>query len=215
MQQDRKERKKQAKREDILNAAKALYAHKGSAFTMQELADLSDVAKGSVYLHFADKEALTGALVVEALQVVQALIKIKMEGLPTGMDRLMAMGKAYVQFYRQYPFEFSLVGALDFLSPGIGWAESPQTEVGQMVQHFKDFIMGQIKAGIQDGSIRKDIDPALSSFLVSQTVKMFVQKMAQVEKEGNLVKTSGYDAETLIEGLFDILKRAFVPGGQK
>ncbi|GEM_PF-5283366 len=208
---NRKERKRENKKNLILSAAKELYARKGNSFTMQGVAELSEMAKGSLYLNFKDKDALMEALVVDVLSRLKSLIEEMSQGKKTAMELIMAMGLAYVRFYKEYPLEFSLIGAMDFLSPGIGWAEAPQSEMGFMVKNFKDHILKLIDRGITDGSIRSDLDIELSSFLVSQTVKTFVQKIAQVEKESDVKLLSGYDAQTLITGLFEMLKRAFVP----
>lgn len=65
------------KRERILNAAEHLIAHKGfQGMSMQQVANEANVAAGTIYRYFKDKESLLRCVHEELLQEVsQALLK--------------------------------------------------------------------------------------------------------------------------------------------
>lgn len=60
---------------DLVAAALELFVRKGyEATTLQEIAELAGVSKGTIYLYFQDKEALLKAVVIEGLvpQIAEA-----------------------------------------------------------------------------------------------------------------------------------------------
>jgi AcrR family transcriptional regulator len=206
---NRKEIEKHFKREEILHTALKLYQEKGADFSIQELVDRVGIAKGSFYLLFPDKAALIQAMILQAIDVIDKLFQERMALARTGLERLLEMGRAYIQLFTDYPDEFALIGAFHFFKPGLGWAETIESPLGERLGQFKTLLMNQIITGQQDGSIRKDIDPALSSLLVSQVVKTFMESLAQAEKQASIKALSGYEAHQLIQGLYELLVRAF------
>ena len=62
----RRERLRQELRDEILEAARALFVHEGyGSVSMRKIADTVGCAPGTIYLHFADKAAILSAIVVE------------------------------------------------------------------------------------------------------------------------------------------------------
>lgn len=209
----RREAHRASVRQDIFQAARMLFAEKGLDFTMQEVALAAGLAKGTVYLYFQDKEDLIQALVLESLERLEGLYAERLGTARTALEKLLALGLAYVDLYERHPEQFSQVGAMDFLTPGLGWAEDNPTPLGRKVQQIKDLIRSLLVEGQREGSIRADVPVDLSSFLMSQAVKVFVQSVASAEKAHGVQRLCGYDARQLILGLFDIFLRAFSPGG--
>jgi Transcriptional regulator len=75
---------KQIKRDEIAKAAKELFTHFGyKAVSMDSIADRANVAKGTIYLYFKDKEALFKYLLNEFIDEFDIIIKqIKNKNLP-------------------------------------------------------------------------------------------------------------------------------------
>ena len=64
-----RDRKKARRREDILNAASALFAAKGiDATTMAEIADAVDVSPPTIFNYFGNKDGILIALITEGAQ---------------------------------------------------------------------------------------------------------------------------------------------------
>jgi AcrR family transcriptional regulator len=66
--QERKEREKEVRRQQILVAAKKVITHKGFAkATVEEIAKEAEISPGTIYLYFKNKEELFSALALRAL----------------------------------------------------------------------------------------------------------------------------------------------------
>lgn len=57
--QERKEREKESRKEEIINAAQKIFFEKGlPAATMDEIAEAAELSKGTLYLYYKSKEDL-------------------------------------------------------------------------------------------------------------------------------------------------------------
>src|SRR5688572_29641702 len=81
---NRFERRKERTRRDILAAAERVLADKGFHETKSaDIAEMADVGVGTVYLHFATREALFGAVVEDTVSRLKAFIDAARAGAPT------------------------------------------------------------------------------------------------------------------------------------
>ena len=99
--QERKEREKERRRQQIIVAAKRVFSQKGlSGTTMEEIAKESELSPGTLYLYFKNKEELYASLSLRILQFlsirVAQVVKEKGEGPSEKLDRLIeAMYEVY------------------------------------------------------------------------------------------------------------------------
>lgn len=97
-------------REALLDAGRALLAEGGlSALSLRELARRVGVSPAAPYHHFRDKAELVAALVEDGLRrLEQASVAALRDG-ATPIERLRAIGVAYVTFAVTHPAEFRLL----------------------------------------------------------------------------------------------------------
>jgi AcrR family transcriptional regulator len=95
----------QALREEILAAAAALLADTGNeeAVSIRAVAERVGVTPPSIYLHFADKEALLEAVCVESFVAFDGRIAAASKGSAGPLEALQAIGRAYVEFALERP----------------------------------------------------------------------------------------------------------------
>ena len=62
-------------RESVLDAAGELFAERGDAVQMDEIAERAGLGVGTLYRHFADKQALFAAIIGRRLQAMTALAR--------------------------------------------------------------------------------------------------------------------------------------------
>jgi len=99
--QERKEREKERRRQQIIVAAKRVFSKKGlNKTTMEDIAKESELSPGTLYLYFKNKEELYASLSLRILQFlsirVTQVIQEKEESPPEKLDRLMdAMFEVY------------------------------------------------------------------------------------------------------------------------
>ncbi len=164
---ERKEREKEKRRNDIIYAAEEIFFSKGiESATMDEIAEKAELSKGTLYLYFRNKEELYIAVVLRSLRILRSLIEEETAGHERGIDRVLAIGKAYVRFFREHPDYFNAM--LYYESKEIDdQDESPYTiECYNEGDRTLNVLIEALRKGIEDKSIRADIDPFKTAFIL-------------------------------------------------
>ena len=102
--QERKEREKERRRQQIIVAAKRVFTKKGlSKTTMEDIAKESELSPGTLYLYFKNKEELYASLSLRILQFlsirVAQVIEAENTSPPDKLDKLIAA------MYEVYEFD--------------------------------------------------------------------------------------------------------------
>jgi len=167
---ERKEREKQRRRNDILDAAEEVFFEKGFRnATMDDVAEKAEVAKGTLYLHFKSREMLQIAINVRAMTVLKERFYAAVAGKPNGAEKLMAIGWAYIRFAEEFPYYFRAMSFFETLGPED--LEKIKDEPGAMASHESgSAILGlmaeTVREGQADGSLREDLDPMKTAILL-------------------------------------------------
>src|SRR5262249_17841101 len=82
------QRLRETQREKILDAARKVFARKGIAATMDDVAEEASVSHGLAYRYFANKQALVHALLEQALKSPAADLQQLAEAAQTPGERL-------------------------------------------------------------------------------------------------------------------------------
>jgi AcrR family transcriptional regulator len=100
-----------ALRGDLLHAAMDLLSETGSeeAVSMRAVATRAGVSVPSVYLHFADKQALLDAVCDEVFEALHVAMKGASEDAPHVFEALRRQGVAYVEFALANPEHYRIV----------------------------------------------------------------------------------------------------------
>ena len=103
-------------RERIVAASIELIEAEGLArLSMREVARRAGVTHQAPYHHFADREAILGEIAARGFRLLMAEIERVAAAIPIGggaereIDRLMAIGTAYVDFACTYPAHFRIM----------------------------------------------------------------------------------------------------------
>ncbi len=92
------------RREEILDAAAKLFASRGySEANVQELADLLQVGKGTIYRYFPTKEALFLAAVDRMMQNLTAAVDSSIDRVADPLDQVVGVFKTYLAFFAEHP----------------------------------------------------------------------------------------------------------------
>ena len=97
-------------RAEIITAARTLLAAAGNAdeVSIRAVADAVGVTAPSIYLHFADKNELLGAVVSEVFTDLDSAMLDSAAGATGPMERLRAFGMAYVRFALAHPEQYRI-----------------------------------------------------------------------------------------------------------
>jgi len=113
---DRREQERLRRKQEILYAARAVFAEYGfRRATVEQVADRAEVGKGTVYLYFENKEAILAELLLQALGELAARLQVANDSCPVlhPDQRLRAMADAYLAFNQNAPDYFRLLNAFD------------------------------------------------------------------------------------------------------
>jgi len=160
----RRERRKLEVRGRILSAARTLFAKQGfEATTVDEIAELADVAPATFFNHFQSKQTLLGLMTGEVFEYLHSMTAEHLEREGSSLEKLrgfIASATAGISssrgVARDVLLEFLRVDA----TPG-----SPHPYLERVVEPFVSLI----SEGQRKGEIRDDHDAA---FLAQMTVGM-------------------------------------------
>lgn len=154
---ERRGEEKERRRAEILDAAEALYAKKGwDALTVDQVARSARLSRALVYVYFRDKEELLFAIGERAMRLLRDRFIEAAAGHAPGMDKVEAIGRAYMGYAYEFPHYFDFCTRFQAHSVAIdpGSHEGACRAAGD---EAIGVVVQAIEAGIRDGSIRSDI----------------------------------------------------------
>ncbi|KAA8890799.1 TetR/AcrR family transcriptional regulator [Nocardia colli] len=132
-------------RTEILDAARELLARTGhaDAVSIREISKLVGVSAPSIYRHFADKDALIEAVVVQVFEDLDAAIVAETDPSVSPITRLCQQGLAYVRFAREHPEQYRLATV-----PTMSVGAVDQVLGSGAFQHFSQTVQECMDAGV-------------------------------------------------------------------
>jgi AcrR family transcriptional regulator len=98
----RRERRRQATRENLLRAALSLISDRGIYATrVVDITARADVAKGAFYLHFTSKSHLVAELLAEGVKALEATYRDALERAPDERERIRLLVRAHADFFQK------------------------------------------------------------------------------------------------------------------
>lgn len=200
---ERKEREKQQRREEIIQAAEQVFFSKGfDRSTMDDVAEKAELSKGTLYLYFTSKEDLHMAVARNAIRMLKKYTQEAAEGEGSALEKLGRMGRACIEFSRSHPDRMKAIMTLEELEP---MALSASTsDVQEMI--YKESTVGTVielvEQGVQEKVIRSDI-PAL---LVAHTLWMTVLSVIRfVTMKHGLLEVLGLSQDQIFTSHFELV----------
>ena len=159
---ERKEREKQQRREDIVQAAEKVFFSRGfDRSTMDDIADEAELSKGTLYLYFNSKEDLHMEVAHRAVSMLKDSMNRLMDPGENALEKLVKMGRATVDFYREFPNHMRSIMFLEGI--GLQQISFSAEQVREVI--YKEspvgMVIGIIEQGVKEKLIRDDIPPAI------------------------------------------------------
>jgi TetR/AcrR family transcriptional regulator, fatty acid metabolism regulator protein len=132
-------------RERILEAALSVFSRKGYHETrLDEIVDAAGASKGSIYVHFPNKEQLFLSLVDQFADLLERRVNEAIEAEPVGIERVRAALVAVVQTFGKYrlPAKIMLVQAV-----GLGTVFERKRR--EATDRFAGLIQGHLDAAVK------------------------------------------------------------------
>lgn len=108
--QERKEREKEQRKDEILSAAQKVFFNKGLLFsTMDEIAETAELSKGTLYLYYKSKEDLYLAVMAKGLGILLEMFIKVLHTKESTLKKILLLEKSYLEFYRSSPNYFRMM----------------------------------------------------------------------------------------------------------
>lgn len=205
---ERKQREKEQRRESIIDAAETVFFSKGLGnATMDDVASAAELSKGTLYLYFNSKEQIYLAIIMRGFAILDRLFKDSTNQATNGLEKTRAIGRAYQQFYNDYPDYFA----------GLMYYESNKFTPQQISElqdvcdvhqseHSLNQLVAAIEEGQSDGSIKKSIEPVKMALLLwSMSTGVF---QISHYKEKLVLERRGLCSEEIINSFFEFIGHA-------
>ena len=133
-------------RDEILDATTALLLETGhaKAVSIRSVAQRVGVTPPSIYLHFADKDALLDAVCARYFEKLDEEMQRVSAGRPTTVEVLRAQGLAYVRFAVRTPELYRIAT----MGEGREGSDVDMTLNSAAFQHLRTSVEGLIREGI-------------------------------------------------------------------
>ena len=171
--EEEKQRIHEAQRAKILSAASKVFARKGMAATMDDVATEAEVSHGLAYRYFANKEALFRAVVRSRGQLLLERLEDALAGISRLRDKIDVFVQALISFVEEHWAFFAIY--LQTTS-GFTWNTG---RLGQDAIELQSILEREViralEGAIESGEIAPE-DPELYACLLLGTLQRYVAR---------------------------------------
>ena len=153
--------------EAILLAATELYAtQEAQRVTVDQIARGADVAVGSIYVHYGNKERLYLEVVTRALELCTSYTAHR-AWTASPVARIRSTGEAFVEFALAHPFEFRIVAERATERSGLPELADAEAHIAELVRQPMLQLATDVHQAIEAGEIRvMPVEQVVSYFWV-------------------------------------------------
>jgi TetR/AcrR family transcriptional regulator len=154
---ERKEREREQRRSAIVDAAEKVFFLKGvDTATMDEIADVAELSKGTLYLYFKSKTELYLAVCEKGMYLMLDQFRAAYETPASGREKLRNIGLAYFNFAITQPEYFKATSYFELTDMDHDAKDSEiATSCHDLGESLFGYTLAAIRDGMDDGSIHK------------------------------------------------------------
>lgn len=203
---ERKEREKEQRKKDIIDAAERVFFNKGfDTATVDDVANEAELSKGTVYLYFKSKEDIHFAISMRGMDILNRLIREIYDEKKNSADNILEFGKAYVRFTRDYKNYFKSIMIFDS-------SKIDKVDISRKMKILEpdsplNFFIEVLDKGKKDGSIRTDIPSKELAFILWSQITGVLQFIVL---RSHTIEMLEFNPEDLILNQFKILLKGIV-----
>lgn len=164
---ERRKREKEHRRNAIIDAAERVFFSKGvDVATMDDVAEEAELSKGTLYLYFKSKEDLYLAITKRGLEILTNMFEKAIKKFKLGIDKIQAIGKAYCEFSKKHPDYFHALIFFDSQIKDFTDEHPNAKDCEEQGEKALGVCADALKHGIEDGSIRSEINPKKAAVIL-------------------------------------------------
>lgn len=144
----------------MVDAAKNVLKEKRREdMTMADIADEARLSRSLLYVYFEDMDDIVLAVTLRGLRSMRKRFEHALTQHDLGRLQIRAIGDAYVQFSQEEPTYFRLVAKFESRSADPDDASQRVQQCLAESDRVMEAMTKAIQQGIEDGSIRSEVDP--------------------------------------------------------
>lgn len=205
---ERKQREKEIRRNDIIEAAERVFFSKGySTSTMDDVAKEAEFSKRTVYVYFKSKEQLYFEIMIRGWKLLNTMLEEELSKLLDGnsLQRLRQIGTTLFTFSQLQPNYFEAIVEYETSERDFekGITNQSREECYAEGEKILRVLMTILQQGVEEGSIRKDLDLLNTALILwSSTIGVF----NVAKKKANYIKYYHHrNSEELIPEALELL----------
>jgi len=158
---ERKEREKEQRREDILDAAQRVFFEKGlAASTMDDIAETAELSKGTLYLYYKSKEDLYLTVMMRGMQLLYDAFNEVAKGAYAPAQILARLSETYLTYFNNHRDYFRMMHYLQAPQFHKQISDEVKQSCSILNQRIWSLVNGMLQRCIDENLLRKDLNPA-------------------------------------------------------
>ncbi|MGD1947272.1 MAG: TetR/AcrR family transcriptional regulator [Croceivirga sp.] len=153
---------KKSREQQIVIAADTVLQQVGvNNFTIDQVVETLDIAKGTVYKYYKSKDELLSMVSIKALRLLLDYFKLTVNGKEGGAESIKAMLMSCYQYAQSYPEYFELIVYME--RPEF---HSQMDAYASISAEITDFVKTHISKEQQLGTINKELKPLTVTYVL-------------------------------------------------
>jgi AcrR family transcriptional regulator len=177
---DRKEREKERRRSDIIEAAEKLFFSRGyESVTMDDIAKETELARGTLYLYFKNKDDICVAIAARGLKILNGMFSDGYNSGKAGIEKLRLYLLALYEFHKRYPGYDAMIRHLQ--AQGFSKADFPEMEEMERIHaESTRMVIESFHEGMSDGTVRSDAEPMKAAMILTASMQSVLSMSAAI-----------------------------------
>jgi TetR/AcrR family transcriptional regulator len=200
---ERREREKEYRRNQILDAARLLLFKKGAmATSVNQISKVSELAVGTIYFYFKSKEEIFAVLQEEGLELLYAKIRRAVSKEKTAEERLKKIALVYLSFSEKNKDYFDIINY--FLSSAeMFFRPELKDRIDGCADRILQYVESVINGGMEQGVFFEE-NPRRYSIMFWATIHglIRIKKMENtILKNEDYMGLYHFSVDRIVEGL--------------
>jgi TetR/AcrR family transcriptional regulator, fatty acid metabolism regulator protein len=201
-------RKKDLTKQQIIKAATKVFGDKRfEDASISEIAKLAEVAEGTIYQHFKNKEDLLFSIPEEMTNTFTEGLSLHLQGIPEATTKISKFAWYYLYFFKTNP-EYAQMVMLEMRVN----RNFQKTKGYRLFRGWGDLLLDVIKEGQKAKTIRKDINPYVIRELLLGVLEHYVTRWLLKNKDWDLLEFHDQTVKLVLDG---IKRKAIARGKSK
>jgi AcrR family transcriptional regulator len=172
---------KNKNRDEIIAAGKELFLkHNFLNVNIKDICTLAGISRVTFYKHFKSIDELIFEVQIDILNNMVDFIVSRDNSKASGIERLKMILYAWIDFAKEFKEQMKFIILFDLYYESYDSNEELKLKYEKFIseESHKDFLNSAIVKGIEDNSLRADLDPVKTGYYIFQTIMGVLQRMS-------------------------------------